>query len=248
MCIRDRWLDIYRDAGFDAAPIGEDARVDISAVTETLEGAGLRKLRSIKKHMDGEGLSFSIIDGDRRDRMLPKLRGISNEWLKTVHGTEKGFSLGFFEEDYLKNFPVAVAVKEGEPLAFCNLWLGGGDEFSVDLMRYTASAPRDIMTWLFIEAMIWGHAHGYRYFRLGMAPLSNLDPRNSLWERMGNFIYQHGEHFYNFKGLRQYKEKFQPEWQKRYIIYKDRAALPLLASQLVRLISKKHAAGDGQSG
>ena len=84
--------------------------------------------------MDGEGLSFSIIDGDRRDRMLPKLRGISNEWLKTVHGTEKGFSLGFFEEDYLKNFPVAVAVKEGEPLAFCNLWLGGGDEFSVDLM------------------------------------------------------------------------------------------------------------------
>lgn len=242
------WLDIYRDAGFDAAPIGEDARVDISAVTETLEGAGLRKLRSIKKHMDGEGLSFSIIDGDRRDKMLPKLRGISNEWLKTVHGTEKGFSLGFFEEDYLKNFPVAVAVKEGEPLAFCNLWLGGGDEFSVDLMRYTASAPRDIMTWLFIEAMIWGRAHGYRYFRLGMAPLSNLDPRNSLWERMGNFIYQHGEHFYNFKGLRQYKEKFQPEWQKRYIIYKDRAALPLLASQLVRLISKKHAAGDGQSG
>ena len=60
---------------------------------------------------------------------------------------------------------------------------------------------------------------------------------------MGNFIYQHGEHFYNFKGLRQYKEKFQPEWQPRYIVYKDRAALPLLASQLVRLISKKHAAG-----
>lgn len=239
------WLEVYRDAGLNAAPIGEDARVDISTITSSLDGARWRKIRSIKKHMEGEELTYSLINGDKRDKMLPKLRGISDEWLRKVHGTEKGFSLGFFDEDYLKNFPIAVALKEGEPLAFCSLWLGGGDEFSVDLMRYTDGAPRDIMSWLFIETMIWGCGHGYKYFRLGMAPLSNLDPQNSLWERMGNFIYQHGEHFYNFKGLRQYKEKFQPEWQPRYIVYKDRAALPLLASQLVRLISKKHAA-DGR--
>ncbi len=239
----EEWLDIYRDAGLSAAPISEDARVDISTISDGLEGARWRKLRSIKNHLEGEELVFSLLDGAKRDKALPRLRGISDEWLKSVHGTEKGFSLGFFDDGYLKNFPVAVAFKGGEPLAFCNLWLGGGDEFSVDLMRYANGAPRDIMSWLFIETMIWGRGHGYRYFRLGMAPLSNLDPQNSLWERMGNFIYQHGEHFYNFKGLRQYKEKFQPEWQRRYIIYKDRASLPLLASQLVRLIGKKHAAG-----
>lgn len=55
-----------------------------------------------KKHMEGEELTYSLINGDKRDKMLPKLRGISDEWLRKVYGTEKGFSLGFFDEDYLK--------------------------------------------------------------------------------------------------------------------------------------------------
>ena len=78
-----------------------------------------------------------------------------------------------------------------------------------------------------------------------MAPLSNLDPDNSLFERLGGFIYEHGEHFYNFKGLRQYKEKFSPEWRRRYLVYKDTFVLPALVSQLVRLVSSKRGPGCG---
>ena len=101
------------------------------------------------------------------------------------------------------------------------------------------------MTWLFLEVMLWGKARGFRWFRLGMAPLSNLDPDNSLFERLGGFIYEHGEHFYNFKGLRQYKEKFSPEWRRRYLVYKDAFVLPALVSQLVRLVSSKRGPGCG---
>ena len=77
-------------------------------------------------------------------------------------------------------------------------------------MRYGKDAPRDIMTWLFLEVMLWGKARGFRWFRLGMAPLSNLDPDNSLFERLGGFIYEHGEHFYNFKGCASTRKNSAP--------------------------------------
>lgn len=52
-----------------------------------------------------------------------------------------------------------------------------------------------------------------------MAPLSGLEqrPLAPLWHKLGNLIFTHGENFYNFEGLRHYKEKFNPEWQPRYI-------------------------------
>ena len=66
------------------------------------------------------------------------------------------------------------------------------------------------MDFLFVELMLWARAEGYRYFNLGMAPLSGFEQRRlaPLWSRTGAFIYRHGEHFYNFDGLRRYKEKF----------------------------------------
>lgn len=240
------WLPAYGEAGLKASPIGDDARVDLSDVTETLDGPKWRKLRPVRKRAEADGITFRVVTGEDLDALMPRLAEISREWLESVHGGEKGFSLGFFDEGYLRNFPVAVAEKGGTVFAFCNLWLGGGNsELSVDLMRYGKEAPRDIMTWLFLEVMIWGKARGFRWFRLGMAPLSNLDPDNSLFERLGGFIYEHGEHFYNFKGLRQYKEKFSPEWRRRYLVYKDIFSLPALISQLVRLVSSKRGPGCG---
>ena len=57
-----------------------------------------------------------------------------------------------------------------------------------------------------------------------MAPLSGIEdsPVAPLWSKVGRFVYGHGETFYNFKGLRAYKEKFDPEWEPRYLAYPGR--------------------------
>ena len=49
-------------------------------------------------------------------------------------------------------------------------------------------------------------------FNLGMAPLSGVTggPNGALWGRTGEILYEHGNVFYNFQGLRQYKEKYKP--------------------------------------
>jgi phosphatidylglycerol lysyltransferase len=72
-----------------------------------------------------------------------------------------------------------------------------------------------------------------------MAPLSGLEdrPPAPLWNRVGVFIFRHGEHFYNFQGLRQYKEKFDPTWEPRYLACPGGLALPRILADLASLIS-----------
>ena len=73
-----------------------------------------------------------------------------------------------------------------------------------------------------------------------MAPLSGLEehPLAPLWHKIGHLIFTHGENFYNFEGLRNYKDKFNPDWHPRYLAcpggWRD---LPMALIDVSRLIS-----------
>ncbi|HEU4995192.1 MAG TPA: phosphatidylglycerol lysyltransferase domain-containing protein, partial [Gemmatimonadaceae bacterium] len=125
-------------------------------------------------------------------------------------------------------------------IAFANLWTAADcAEVSVDLMRYGSDAPNGVMEFMFIELLLWAKAHGYQRFNLGMAPLSGLEARTlaPLWSRAGAFLYSHGEHFYNFKGLRLYKSKFDPNWVPRYLASPGGLVLPRVLANVATLIS-----------
>jgi phosphatidylglycerol lysyltransferase len=95
------------------------------------------------------------------------------------------------------------------------------------------------MDFLFIQIMGWARDQGYRWFDLGMAPLAGLEDRSlaPLWNRLAAFLSRHGEHFYNFQGLRQYKDKFDPVWEPRYLASPGGLALPAILTHLAQLIS-----------
>lgn len=52
-----------------------------------------------------------------------------------------------------------------------------------------------------------------------MAPLAGLDARfaSQPWVHLEALVYQHGEHFYNFRGLRAFKVKWEPKWIPKYL-------------------------------
>jgi phosphatidylglycerol lysyltransferase len=106
-------------------------------------------------------------------------------------------------------------------------------------MRFRPDAPPGVMDYLFVELMRWGASEGYAWFNLGMAPLSGIErgALAPLWNRIGAFVFRHGEHFYHFRGLRAYKEKFAPEWQPRYLASPGRLALPTVVANIAALIS-----------
>jgi phosphatidylglycerol lysyltransferase len=230
-------LPIYLELGLTALKIGEEAVVDLT--TFSLEGNNRKGLRRTHRSVGKEGAVFEVVLPDRLVPSLPELTSISNVWLSEKKTREKGFSLGRFDEAYIRRSPVAVVRVNGRIVAFANLWLGGNVELSIDLMRARPDAPAGVMDFLFIEVMLWGMARGYQRFLLGMAPLSGLESRQlaPMWIKLGSMLYRHGEQFYNFRGLRQYKEKFDPVWEPRYLASPGGWALPRILTNVAALIS-----------
>jgi phosphatidylglycerol lysyltransferase len=231
-------LPIYVDAGLALSKLGEEARVPLEKFS--LDGSERAALRQSHRRGQRDGLSFRIVPAGEVVGLMPELRRISDEWLESRSAGEKGFSLGRFSEPYLKWFPVALIECAGQRVAFANIWESGSrEELSVDLMRHTAAAPKSVMDFLFVELMLWGQAQGYRWFSLGMAPLAGLEEHRlaPAWHKIGRLVYRYGEHFYNFEGLRQYKEKFLPQWRPRYLAAPGGLALPSVLLDVTTLIA-----------
>jgi phosphatidylglycerol lysyltransferase len=231
-------LALYVDLGLAALKIGEEGRVPLADFS--LEGAARADLRQAHRRAQRDGASFEVLPGAAVDELLPALKRLSDAWLAAKSTGEKRFSVGAFSAQYLQQFPLAVVRAHGAPTAFANLWTTATKrELSVDLMRFGPEAPRGAMDYLFIELMLWGQRAGYRSFNLGMAPLSGLEahPLAPAWHRVGNFIFRHGEHFYNFDGLRRYKAKFDPQWEPRYLVARGGIALPRVLIDVSVLIA-----------
>jgi phosphatidylglycerol lysyltransferase len=232
-------LPHYLDLGLNLTKLGETARVHLADFS--LEGSRRKGLRYTRRKLRKEGLSLKVLSADEATRQLDRLKQISDAWLAEKNTREKGFSLGSFNVDYLRHFEVAVVEKGDDIVAFANLWQGAAkSELSIDLMRFDpASSPQGVMEFLFIELMNWGRDQGYEWFDLGMAPLSGIEDRSlaPLWNRLAVFVARHGGHFYNFQGLRQYKDKFDPVWEPRYLASPGGLILPAILNDITQLVS-----------
>ena len=231
-------LHRYADVGLTFVKLGEEARVDLT--TFTVEGSRGKKYRNALHRLERERASFRMIPAEHVACVLDQLRAVSDEWLARHAGAEKGFSLGFFAPDYVARFPVGVIERDGRIVAFANVWPGARrTEASIDLMRYGHHAPKDVMDALFVHVMLWAKEQGYRWFALGMAPLSGFEQSSvaPLWNRLASFLYKHGEGVYNFQGLRAFKGKFDPVWNPRYLAYPGGLRLPRVLADVSALIA-----------
>ena len=231
-------LELYIDQGLTLLKIGEEAYVPLHGFS--LEGGKHKDLRQACNRYQKQGSSFEVVESNGVAPLLSEIRGVSDAWLSSKNTEEKGFSLGFFDEDYLKRLPLAVVRRAGRVAAFANVLTGANsEELSIDLMRYVPEAADGAMDYLFAHLMLWGRERGYRRFCLGMTPLAGLDerPLAPMWNRLAGLVFRHGEHFYNFQGLRNYKEKFEPEWEPRYLASPGGLALPRMFLNIAALIS-----------
>ena len=227
----------YADFGMSLIKVGEEARVDLRQFS--LEGAQASKLRQAYRRIEKEKVSFRVLTPSEAATRMEELQAVSDDWLQG-RPAEKGFSLGFFDRSYLSHFPIAIVEREGRIVAFANIWKGAEkEELSADLMRYHHEAPKGIMEPLFVHMLMWGKEQGYAHFSLGVAPMSGFEesPVAPLWMKLGIFLYEHGEAFYNFQGLRAFKEKFGPVWTPRYMASPGTLKLPRILADVAALVA-----------
>lgn len=236
------------ELGFAIQKVGETAAVPLESFS--MAGRRLGNIRRSWRRTGEEGGCFEVVGVGEAAPLMPALKAVSDAWLSHHSGGEKTFSLGGFEPPYVSEFPLAIVRAEGRIVAFATLWTtSAGQAFSMDLMRYADDAPKNVMDFLFVELMRWGQEQGYQAFEFGMAPLAGLEERRlaPIMSRVGRLLFERGEEIYNFRGVRRFKDKYDPVWQPRYIAAPSKWAIPILLAD-VGLLSSGGMAGLGLGG
>ncbi|MBD2089219.1 bifunctional lysylphosphatidylglycerol flippase/synthetase MprF [Microcoleus sp. FACHB-1515] len=246
-CARNDWypafyqtlpddVPLYRSLGLDTLQIGEEAIVDLK--TFTLEGKAGRNLRTAINKLTKAGFRFELQEPPISGELLRELRSVSDEWLQMVSGSEKKFSIGWFDDDYLRNCEVAlIRTPTGQVSAFANLISEYQlNDITIDLMRRRQEIENGTMDFLFLSLFQHYKQQGYDGFNLGLSALSGVGEtaKSRRLERGIHYLYNHLNQFYNFQGLHSYKDKFHPRWEPRYLIFPNLVALPDVAIALVR--------------
>lgn len=242
------------DLSFRVEKMGENAIVELKDFS--LVGSARQKLRSARRRfVEREGAVFEVIEPPHPETLWGQLRPVSDAWLDAHGGREKSFSLGAYEPSYLSRHAIAIARIEGRVVAFANVWITADRRRgAVDLMRHDpANTPNGLMDFLFTEILLWAQAQGLQTFDLGMAPLAGLAEDKkyaSLFARAGRLVHERGEQFYGFKGLRAFKDKFDPRWEPRYIAAPGAWSLPIVLAEVALLTnaSRKAPAQAGGAG
>ncbi len=229
-------LPAYLQAGFNSLVIGEEAIVDLQ--TFTLTGNANKPVRTACNRLTRTNHSARVYEPPIPAEVLAELRVISDEWLTMMAGSEQRFSLGWFDDAYIRASPVAAVLDErGCIMAFANLVPEYAQpEVAVDLMRRRDRVEPGTMEYLFVTMFDWARAHGYQTFNLGLSSLAGTgeQPDSPAAERALHYIYEHVNQFYNFKGLHAFKEKFHPNWSPRYLVYPGAANLPASVVGVIR--------------
>ncbi|WP_158583446.1 bifunctional lysylphosphatidylglycerol flippase/synthetase MprF [Salinisphaera sp. Q1T1-3] len=232
-------LSAYLDHGFVLFKLGEIARVDLAAFSMT--GKRNEDKRGAINRGHRLGLTFEITAPPFSTGFMNQLAAVSDDWLGEK-AAEKTFSLGNFDRDYLARAPIAVVRDaNGRLLAFASILPSYGhlEEYSIDLMRHLETAPGGTMDFLFVRLMQEAQAAGYRWFSLGMAPLAGVG--DTPWarpaEQLARLAYEHGNRFYNYKGLRAFKNKWHPVWHSMYLAYPPDTRLSSLQLDIAALIA-----------
>jgi phosphatidylglycerol lysyltransferase len=211
-------LPIYTSLNKKYFPVGEEAVVNLTDFN--LDGSKMKSLRNSLNHLTKEGFLCKINKAPIQEGLLQKLELVSNEWLEELGQKEITFTEGVFDPSILKNQTI-ITIEDAEErvYAFLNLIpVYKPGMASYDLIRKVADAPNGILDLLLIKTFFYLKEQGYQGVNMGLAQLSGIEGLN-LTEKTVKFAYENLKAFGQFKGLRKYKEKFNPTWHKKYLVY-----------------------------
>ncbi|MDR2269492.1 MAG: phosphatidylglycerol lysyltransferase domain-containing protein [Sphingobacterium sp.] len=234
-------LGVYRQLGKKHFLIGEEALVDVQAFS--LQGKKRKSLRNAVNNIEKRGCHAELYRAPLSDELVNKLRHVSDNWLSDMKRTERIFSQGMFDESKIKeSHVITLEDADGKILSFLNIIPDyAPNEATYDLIRKLDEAPGGNMDILLLRFFEFCREEGYPILNMGLAPFSGFDNKKGSIERMINFLY-HKDYFKGTKGLREFKEKFEPKWIEKYIVYShdfDLIAVPLVLEKAMRPSLKK---------
>lgn len=218
----DSLRDMYEELGFSIQKLGEEAVVDLYKFTSTTVND--KYFKNIANRYKKLGYSYELLRPPHHDAVSARLKEISDQWLARGGHVERGYAMGYFSAPYMALCDVAVARDAaGTIQGFLNLVPADFDkeEATYDLLRSANGAPGNINDFILINLCQSLLESGYSRINLGLCPLVGLEGEDSkgLVGSFLSFAYANGNRFYSFSGLQRFKNKYDPDWKPRYVVY-----------------------------
>jgi phosphatidylglycerol lysyltransferase len=229
-------LDVYRLFSKRTLFIGQEGIVDLSSFT--LEGGEKKSIRNAINKINDQGYITTVHTPPLKDGLIQQLKAVSEEWLKISERDEIVFSQGMFVEKEIKQqVVITVGNHEEKIIAFLNIIPDYvKNEGTYDLLRKTKDAPNGIMDYIIVEMFKYFKSKNIQFVNLGFAPMSGINDPHTFPERSMKFAYDKIRSFSQYKGLRDYKEKFNPLWSDKYLVYDNDYDLLQIPSALANVI------------
>ena len=233
-----RYLDLYRAGGLRWFKIGEEAVLDLPSWS--LSGGAVAKVRQFINKVRRETPDLEVVEYRRRtpvEDIDDQLEDISRAWLAMKKGGEMGFNLGVFSVEDLQDERAFIARRgDGTVEAFVT-WLPyrAGRAVVLDAMRQRPKAQPGVMDLLIAESALVFKKEGLEAASLAMAPLANADEAAAVspYELGVRLLFDHFSSVYGYRTLFQYKKKFAPAWEPRYLVFPRPDLLARIAYALV---------------
>lgn len=223
-------LEGLTKAGWRSLKIGEDAIVETAHFAA--EVAGNKHFRAVRNKFRRLGYRFDIDEAPHAQEVLSATAHVSRAWLSSEGRAERGFGLGYYDQAYLQHNRLYLVYDADDKLvAFANgIRSYNREQETVDLMRYRPGSETGVMDFMFYSIINELSERGVKEFSLGLVPLSGLaENGGTLEEKTVAYLSPLLMRGFSYEGLRRFKDKFEPRWEGRYVLY-ERGPMGLAAT------------------
>jgi lysyl-tRNA synthetase len=234
LAVREADAALYRDRGLHVLYLGDEAILHCAGFS-----LGGRKMKAVREAVNrvARDHTFELLREDEASpELVAQLNEISEMWRQGA--PERGFTMELGEDvvGELHDFVLAVARgKDGTPagfLRFVPAYSADDMGYSLDLMRRKPDSVNGLTEFLIANAALTLGEQGVKRLSLNFAAWGRLmDSAQDagFWGRAQRAVARGLNPFFQIQSLKDFNQKFDPEWLPRSMVVDDVSDLPKVA-------------------
>jgi lysylphosphatidylglycerol synthetase-like protein (DUF2156 family) len=232
LAVRESDVALYAAHGLRHLYLGDEAIVRCDRFS--LDGREMRGVRDAVRRIANRYRFEMIRESTASGALVGELNEISRRW--RGRAAEHGFTMALTQEvrgqGKNEEFLLCIAFDEaGRPGGFLRLVpaFGADPGYTLDLMRHDPGAPNGMTEFLVAQTALALKRRGLRRLSLNFAALRRFfaeDVQYTLPLRLGRWLANALDPFFQIKSLHAFNAKFLPEWFPRVIVFREPTDLP----------------------
>jgi lysyl-tRNA synthetase class 2 len=233
LAVRERDRQMYLDRGLHTIYLGDEAVVRCRNFS--LNGKKWKSIRQSSGRVERTYRFVWMAETDASPELIRELNAISLKWRGKT--PERGFTMTLNQDIEGTNpeFRLCIALDEnGTPGGFLRIVpiFGGEPGYTLDVMRRDPDTPNGMTEFLLTRTIMKLDELGLDRFSMNFAAWGRFfedDIEYSVLQGIGKLTLNALSPFYQIKSLKEFNQRFHPEWVPRCIVYEDLRALPRVA-------------------